>query len=404
VALDTVTLVTVMPEPKLTCVVPCAKWVNLPVTAIDRDWRWAEELAQQALDLDPNHAQARSLRTSVSDRKQQALVDECLALVHRLQAAGDLNGALQKVEQTLRSAPQEARLTELRSQLETRILEERRRQSREHDLEELRAPESEAPADIWDLAPELPAPTEERADGDVSELELAGFATTSGEVSLGGTAAAPPRGRLGDVLEWAKQRRRGLWLLPLLILAGLVGVIWHFAGHRSERTKPTVGSVQTPQGAPPSIPEAQPPEKQQPTPEVSLSKKVPPESPPVVSPKESKPIQPKPANEQKIIRRSTPQPPEPTQPELSQPSSAATAEPPPPTQPTTSSAIEEGVYEIHTVPEGLEIFIDGNPYGRSPIPSLKLTPGRHAYRVNPPPGLNAAVGEGSYEFHQECTG
>jgi hypothetical protein len=69
----------------------------------------------------------------------------------------------------------------------------------------------------------------------------------------------------------------------------------------------------------------------------------------------------------------------------------------PSTRPNASSRIEEGNYDLHTVPEGLEIFIDERPYGRTPILNVRLTPGRHRYRVNPP-GPYAAAGEGFHDF------
>ncbi|HZP01338.1 MAG TPA: protein kinase, partial [Terriglobia bacterium] len=52
---------------------------------LDSDWRSAETLVQQALDLDPGHALAKSLRTLAQDRKREEFVEKCVAQARRLQ-------------------------------------------------------------------------------------------------------------------------------------------------------------------------------------------------------------------------------------------------------------------------------------------------------------------------------
>ena len=91
-------------------------------SVFDQDWRSAEALAEQALDLDPNHAQARNLRTLALDRKHEALVDECLSQVRRLKAAGDLDGALAQVQQGLTTYPTEPRLLQVSDALQKESL------------------------------------------------------------------------------------------------------------------------------------------------------------------------------------------------------------------------------------------------------------------------------------------
>jgi serine/threonine protein kinase len=118
---------------------------------LDNDWRSAETLVQQALDLDPGHALAKSLRTLAQDRKREEFVEKCVAQARRLQGSGDLQGALTQVQQGLSTFENEPRLTQLHSTLNKELTETQRRQSRRRDLDELRRLEREAEA-VGDLA------------------------------------------------------------------------------------------------------------------------------------------------------------------------------------------------------------------------------------------------------------
>lgn len=81
---------------------------------LDTDWRAAETLLQQALELDPSHLLARSLRIAVVDRKREEDLVRCFSLVHQLRAAGDLKGALAAAEECLASYPMEPRVIQMR--------------------------------------------------------------------------------------------------------------------------------------------------------------------------------------------------------------------------------------------------------------------------------------------------
>src|SRR5262249_36434750 len=65
---------------------------------IDKDWRAADKLAQEAEELDPGHPVAKSIRVLAEDRKRQEFVDECVTQIRRLQASDDLEGALAHLE------------------------------------------------------------------------------------------------------------------------------------------------------------------------------------------------------------------------------------------------------------------------------------------------------------------
>ncbi len=111
---------------------------------VDTDWRAADELTRQALELDPSHALGKSLRTLALDRKREESVDRCVAQARQLQAADDLEGALKQIEEGLASYPQNPRLAQLHSTLGIEILESQRRQARRRDLEELGCLDREA--------------------------------------------------------------------------------------------------------------------------------------------------------------------------------------------------------------------------------------------------------------------
>jgi serine/threonine protein kinase len=102
------------------------------------DWRTAEPLLQQASDLDTTHAVTRGLRTLIADNKRKDFVSQCLAEARDLQAAGDVPGALAKVESGLVQYPNEGRLAQLQATLQGSLREARRQQDRAGDVESLR--------------------------------------------------------------------------------------------------------------------------------------------------------------------------------------------------------------------------------------------------------------------------
>jgi eukaryotic-like serine/threonine-protein kinase len=105
---------------------------------VDVDWRSAEPLVQQATDLDAGHAGARSLRTLIADIKRKEFVSHCLAEARDLQAAGDQDAALAKVENGLALYPNENRLMQLHATMRNSVTELRRGRERAGDVEALR--------------------------------------------------------------------------------------------------------------------------------------------------------------------------------------------------------------------------------------------------------------------------
>jgi serine/threonine-protein kinase len=85
-------------------------FVSRAQEGISTDWRTAETFADRALELDPNHALAKSLRAQALDKKRDAEVEQCASQSRRLQASGDLNAAMAEVERGLALYPGDARL------------------------------------------------------------------------------------------------------------------------------------------------------------------------------------------------------------------------------------------------------------------------------------------------------
>ncbi len=127
----------------------CNALVEQARTLVDGDWRAAEELTLRALDLNPEHAQAKSVRTLVLDRKREQFVNEFMSQARKMHAAADLAGALSKIDETLLAYPGEFRLLQMRQTLQREIAESQLRQERRQDLDELRRlqREVESPTD-----------------------------------------------------------------------------------------------------------------------------------------------------------------------------------------------------------------------------------------------------------------
>ncbi len=103
----------------------------------ETNWQKADRLAQQAIELNPGHPLAKTVRTLISDQKREQIVSECLSQARKLQATGDMAAALASIEEVLAAYPREARLIQIQETLQ-RELQTQRRQARRRDLEELR--------------------------------------------------------------------------------------------------------------------------------------------------------------------------------------------------------------------------------------------------------------------------
>ncbi len=111
-------------------------------STVDAEWREAEKLAKEALELNPAHPMAKTIKTLILDHKKEAFVEECVAQARKLQTTADLAGALARIQEGLSSYPREPRLLQLQETIQ-RDLQAQRRQARRRDVEELRRIETE---------------------------------------------------------------------------------------------------------------------------------------------------------------------------------------------------------------------------------------------------------------------
>ena len=112
---------------------------------VDSHWQEAEQLTQQALELNPGHPLAKTVRTQILDQRREQYVNEAVSQARKLQAAGDLAGGLALIEGGLSVYPREPRLIQIHDTLQ-RELQSQQRQTRRRDLDELRRMEREAEA------------------------------------------------------------------------------------------------------------------------------------------------------------------------------------------------------------------------------------------------------------------
>jgi eukaryotic-like serine/threonine-protein kinase len=120
---------------------------------VETDWQEAERLAKEALDLNPAHPMAKTIRTLILDQKKENFIEECVSQARKLQSSTDLSGALSRITEGLSVYPREARLIQIQESVQ-RDLQTQRRQIRRRDLEELRRMDTEIEATADDTSKE----------------------------------------------------------------------------------------------------------------------------------------------------------------------------------------------------------------------------------------------------------
>jgi tetratricopeptide (TPR) repeat protein len=118
---------------------------------VETDWREAETLAKQGLDLNPAHPAAKTIRSLIVDQKKTSSVEDWLAQARKLQSSGDLFAALAWVAEGLAVHPDDPKLLQILDAIQ-RDQGARRRQARRGDVEDLRHMELEI-----DQAPDVAA-------------------------------------------------------------------------------------------------------------------------------------------------------------------------------------------------------------------------------------------------------
>jgi tetratricopeptide (TPR) repeat protein len=162
---------------------------------VETDWREAETLAKQALDLNPAHPTAKTIRSLILDRKKASPVEEWVAQARKLQSSGDLFAALSRVEEGLDTYPNHPKLLQIQDAIQ-RDQNLRRRQARRRDLEDLRRMELEIDAAADDAVKKTLADRIQRVaanywtDGEIIAVAN-GLLQRLGLVSQASTAASP---------------------------------------------------------------------------------------------------------------------------------------------------------------------------------------------------------------------
>jgi Flp pilus assembly protein TadD len=90
---------------------------------LEENWSDAKHFAESALEVDPNHALAKSLRARALDKKQDEFVERCSTRVRSLIAAGDIAAASREIEQSLAEYPGDDRLLKLLGEIKSDFTE-----------------------------------------------------------------------------------------------------------------------------------------------------------------------------------------------------------------------------------------------------------------------------------------
>ncbi|MGA9384809.1 MAG: hypothetical protein WBV63_07280 [Candidatus Sulfotelmatobacter sp.] len=106
-------------------------------SVVETDWLEAETLTNQALDLNPAHPTAKTIRNLIVDQKKTSSVEDWVARAHKLQASGDLFAALAWVAEGLAVHPDAPKLLQIHDAIQ-RDQGALRRQARRGDVEDLR--------------------------------------------------------------------------------------------------------------------------------------------------------------------------------------------------------------------------------------------------------------------------
>jgi Flp pilus assembly protein TadD len=109
---------------------------------VETDWLGAETLTNQALNLNPAHPTAKTIRNLIVEKKKNSSADDWVAPARKLQSSGDLFAALAWVAEGLAVHPDDPKLLQLQDAIQ-RDQAARRRQARRSDLDDLRRIELE---------------------------------------------------------------------------------------------------------------------------------------------------------------------------------------------------------------------------------------------------------------------
>jgi len=106
-------------------------------SVVETDWLEAETLTNQALNLNPAHPTAKTIRSLIVDQKKTSSVEDWVARARKLQSSGDPFAALAWVAEGLAVHPDDPKLLQIHDAIQ-RDQGARRRHARRGDVEDLR--------------------------------------------------------------------------------------------------------------------------------------------------------------------------------------------------------------------------------------------------------------------------
>ncbi len=116
---------------------------------MDSDWKGAEALVREALDLHSGHAGARSLQMLLEDKKREEFLNQAVAGARQSQANEDVNGAVRQIEAALSRYPSDPRLLQVQAAL--------RAEQKELERAKTRRSEPAQAVKLAEPAPPLPS-------------------------------------------------------------------------------------------------------------------------------------------------------------------------------------------------------------------------------------------------------
>jgi serine/threonine-protein kinase len=105
-------------------------------SATSLDLRSAESVVDLAARLDPSSAELAKIRANLESRKREAAVAQCVAASQKLEAAGDLNGAISQLDPGLLTYPDEPQLLQRKQALEAQLRAAEAARQREKQITE----------------------------------------------------------------------------------------------------------------------------------------------------------------------------------------------------------------------------------------------------------------------------
>lgn len=102
-------------------------------TLTEENWREAEPLYQEASELDATHPAVRALKSSMTERKRQSFVGQCLTDCKGLVAVGKLHEAAEKIRAARAEYPNDPRLEKFEADVLKDVNEFRRKEERGRD-------------------------------------------------------------------------------------------------------------------------------------------------------------------------------------------------------------------------------------------------------------------------------